>query len=194
MFRRDCGYINIMNFKCWLNESVEDMMGPYYHGTYHDFMRPKLGGYGIFWLTDNRRVALQYSSPYYAKGDKWLWTIYLKPGTSIIDLADVSNPIVNELREMLNPSLLHPISEEEWGGQADFGLLELKSWIIGFLKERGVDGVFVKDKLGTSPIPHKSLALFKLGKIARSEKEKVSEEELGGSGRTIGEIEKWVGE
>lgn len=183
-----------MNFRNWLNESVEGLLGPYYHGTYHDFSKPKLSGYGIFWLTDNRRVALQYSSPYYAKGDKWLWTIHLKSGTNIIDLADVSNPIINDLREMLNKILLHPISEEGWGRQADFGLLEVKKWIIGFLKERGVDGVFVKDKLGTMPIAHRSLALFKLGKIASVEREKVSEEEMGGSGRTVGEIEKWVGE
>ena len=180
-------------FKNWLTESADNILGPYYHGTYHSFEKPKLSGHGIFWLTDNKRAALKYSSPYYAKGDKWLWTIYLKSGSNVIDLADVSNPVIDDLREMLNKSLLQPISVEDWGKNADFGLLEFKSWIIGFLKSHGVDGVFVKDKLGTMPIAHGSLALFKLNKIANIEKNKVSDEDLSGSGKTIGDIEKWLG-
>jgi hypothetical protein len=141
-------------------------MGPYYHGTYHDYEKPKLngtlGGNGIFWLALEKEIAAGYSNPWYKPKDKqsFIWEIYLKPGTKIIDLNDTSNPVIDEIRTGVG------YEKEYWETKVGFGILEHKEWIVRFLRQKRVDAVFVKnDRLGTGVTEHSSLALLNLKKI-----------------------------
>jgi hypothetical protein len=168
---------------------------PLYHGARASFDKPKLNALGILWLTPNPIVAAEYSTPYYHKGESYLWKVYLKPGAKIIELGDVSNPIINDLREQLNSSFyqLGPVSAEEWPRIADFGIMESKRWVRGYLRKKRVDGLTVKDTLSSTPIQHDSVALLHLGAIDSMEKQVLP----AGSRKpqTIGdiqqEIERW---
>ena len=162
---------------------------PLYHGAQADFEKPKLNGQGILWLAFTPKVALDYATPHYHKGDSYLWEVKLKGGAKIIDLGDLSDPIIQELRQgVISPITNQPISEASWPSYADFGILEAKRWVRGFLRKKRVDGIVVKDSLGTTAIQHDSVALINLGAIAKLDK-RVVPAGSAPSNRTIQEIE-----
>ena len=171
---------------------------PLYHGTHHDFDRPKLNARGILWLTPNPVVATEYGSPHYVKmATAFLWTIRLKRGAKIVDLADLSQPAIRGLFDNQNvrkefTSPFGTWSEDYWRKHADFGLLEERG-AVAFLKRKRIDGVTSRDNLSTVGIPHDSVALLRLGAIESMDKSTVPR---GGAERTIGEIqraiEEWV--
>lgn len=150
-----------------LYEAFDLGLGPFYHGTYHDYEKPKLkgtlGGNGIFWLALKRETAAGYANPWYKpKGTQsFIWEIYLKPGTRIIDLNDTSNPAIEEIRQGVG------YDKEYWETSVGFGILEHKEWIVKFLRQKRVDALYVKnDRLGTGATEHDSVALLNLNKIA----------------------------
>jgi len=167
---------------------------PLYHGTYHDFARPRLNAQGILWLTPNPVVATEYGSPYYVKSPTaFLWTIRLKRGAKVLDLADLSQPAIRSLFENQNvrkesTSPFGAWSEDYWRQHADFGLLEERG-AVPFLKAKRVDGVTSRDSLATMGIPHDSVALLRLGAIESMEKSVVPR---GDNARTIGEIQRAI--
>lgn len=148
-------------------ESINPGLGPFYHGTYHDYDQPKLNGTlkgnGIFWLALDKTIAAGYSNPWYKpKGNQsFIWEIYLKPGTKTIDLNDTSNPVIEEIRVGVG------YDKEYWESKVGFGILEHKEWIVKFLRQKRIDAVYVKnDRLGTGAEEHPSIALLNLKKIA----------------------------
>lgn len=169
-----------------------DSHKPLYHGAKVDFEKPKLNNNGILWLAPNVKVALDYATPYYHSGDSYVWELRLKPNAKVIDLGDLSDPIVQELRKgFISPLTNQPISEASWPSYADFGILEAKRWVRGFLRKKRVDGVTVQDSLGTTAIQHDSLALINLGAIAAAEK-KVVPAGSTPNNRTLQEVEEGI--
>jgi hypothetical protein len=162
---------------------------PLYHGTYHDFQKPKLNGLGILWLAPNPVVAAEYATPYYSKGPGYVWKIQLKGGAKIVDLADLSQPAIRALFENVNEQAryrLGPWSEEDWRKRTDFGMLETYRGSVAFLKSKRIDGITCRDSVSTMGIPHDSVGLFKLSAIETMERQVVEQ----GKARTIGEIQK----
>lgn len=145
-----------------------------YHGTSQDFNKLKLNGLGILWLTPNPRAAVQYASKSYNKNKPaFLWTVELKPSAKILDLDDLSQPLIREVFESLrdvSQSMLSRFTEETWAERADFGLLEWQNWIVRFLKSKRIDGVYCKDKVDTLDVRHPSVALFRLSAIESSDR------------------------
>lgn len=167
-------------------------LGPYYHGTRTEFLKPKLQQFGVFWLVGNPRTAMQYGAPYYHQGNSYLWEVWLKPGSKVLNLTDTASPIVQELIESLNVSFYRtrPMTLEEWPRVADFGILESQPWVPKFLRSKRVDAVVVEDTLGATPIKHKSIGLLNLAKIESASKTLVP----GGSvpQGTLGDIAGWI--
>lgn len=162
-----------------------------YHGTNHDFKKPKLNGFGILWLTFNPRIAFQYGAKHYSdKAVSYVWEIELKSGVKIPNFRDLKNPAINaafEAQNEANSMGLGAWTEDDWRQHADFGVLERWGWMVGFLKKKRLDGVIIQDSLGTIDIPHASVALFRLGAIASMERKEV---DRTGEPHTIGEIKK----
>lgn len=147
---------------------------------------------GILWLTPSRTVAADYATPYYW-GDRpsWIWAVKLKPGTRLVALNDVSNPAIEELRQQLNQFFFHatgPVSAEEWARDATSSYLEAKPWVAQFLLERGIQGVITSDVLGTSNVPHLSIALFDMDAIASASRRRAPRYQK----RTLGEVAKRI--
>jgi hypothetical protein len=145
----------------------------FYHGTNHDFAKLKLNSLGVLWLAPNPRVAIQYAQAHYHKTPGYLWELTLKSGARLVDLADLKNPGIRALLDAINEvrkSTFGPLSDEGWLSRIDFGMLEQYRWASGFLRSHKVDGVFTKDTLNTTGIPHGSLALFNLRAIEKVER------------------------
>jgi hypothetical protein len=165
---------------------------PLYHGTSHNYEKPKLNPRGILWLTPNPVVAAEYATPHYHKGESFVWKFQLKGGAKIVDLSDLSHPVIREVFNSTNESrkyTLGPWTEEDWERHTDFGTLEQFAWLPKFLKSKGIDGVTCRDSISTIGIPHDSVALLKLSAIASMEKQVVTPD---GKSKTIGEIQKEV--
>jgi len=165
----------------------------YYHGTSKDFEKPKLNALGILWLAPNPKVAQEYATPHWVKGPGYVWEIHLKGGSKVVNLRDLSHPVVREAFDMMNEQArmgMGAWSEEAWGTQADFGMLEYRRWMIGFFKKKRIDGLVVQDTLSTTPLKHESLALLRLAAIESMERKVVER----GQVRTLGEIEKDIQE
>lgn len=160
-----------------------------YHGTTKDFSKPKLNGLGILWLTENPRVAAQYGHKHYVRTPiAYVWEIDLKPTAKIVNLRDLSNRAIYaafQAQNEANRSGMGDWSESDWKQRADFGVLERWGWMVGLLKKKGLDGVYVQDTLGTVDIPHSSVALFKLSAIERIERLEIQRSTLPS---TIGDI------
>lgn len=162
---------------------------PLYHGTYHDFEKPKLNWLGILWLAPNPIVAAQYATPHYSKGPGYVWKVQLKGGAKIVDLSDLSHPAVRELFESINEvkkSMMGAWSEDDWRSHVDFGILEQFKWSTKFLKSKRIDGVTCRDSVNTMGVPHDSVALFKLSAIESLERQVVEH----GEAKPIGEIQR----
>ena len=162
-----------------------------YHGTTANFTKPKLNGFGVLWLAENPRVAAQYGHKHYVRTQvAYVWEIDLKPSAKIANLRDLSNRAIRaafEAQNEANRSGMGDWSESDWEQRADFGVLERWGWMVGFLKKKGLDGVYVQDTLGTTDIPHTSVALFKLSAIEHMERIEVQRSKLP---TIIGEIQR----
>jgi hypothetical protein len=174
---------------------LQQPLGLLYHGTYHDFDKLRLNANGVLWLTPNPVVAAEYGSPYYSKRDTAIvWRVKLKPTAKVVELDDLSHPAVRALFENQNVRLQSSSpfgarTEQAWRQVADFGLLEERG-AIPFLKGKRVDAVTVKrDTLGTTPIPHDSVALLRLSAIESADKTTLPRSR---SDKTIGQIQKDV--
>lgn len=147
---------------------------------------------GILWLTPSRTVAANYATPYYwGNRPSWIWTIHLKPGTRLISINDVNVPAVEELRQQLNEFFFlatGPVSVEEWVASATSSYLEGKPWIAQFFLERDVQGVVTTDVLGTSSVPHVSIALFDMIAIEKATRRQAPRYQE----RTFGELQKLI--
>jgi hypothetical protein len=165
-----------------------------YHGTTKDYSKPRLNGFGILWLAANPRVAFQYGNKSYSKSDvSYVWEIELKPRVKLAALTDLSNPAIRAAFDAQNEANRHGMgawTEEDWRQHADFGILERWGWMVGLLKEKGLDGIMLRDTLSTTDIPHESVALFRIGAIARMERKALPRRD----NETIGDIATDIGD
>lgn len=149
----------------------------FWHGTYKDYDQIKTQG-GFFWLALSRDIAFRYGNVHWRPDDSrvHLWEIRLHPSAKIVDLRDLTNPIVQKFRNAVNEArganmnVGGPISEAEWAAWADFGIIEGYRWARRWLMQRKVDGVVVSDTAG-GITPHDSVALFTVKVIASAERE-----------------------
>lgn len=130
----------------------------------------RLNGDGVLWLALSPDVAQSYGDEHWHTGGTGaLWTVTLKPAAKIVDLSDLSNPVVQELKEKVSEIRTYTfgaISDEEWPSFADFGILEGYPWVSGFLKSRHVSGVLLRDS--HNEMDHPSVALLTLSAIAEA--------------------------
>jgi hypothetical protein len=119
---------------------------------------------GVIWLTADRAAAAAYGAR--------LLAVELDPSARLVDLRDLGVPVVREIKDVVSAkretNVGHPIADAEWPRWADFGVLEANPWIVGMLREDGVDGALVADSEGTSARPHESLALLNSGAVRSS--------------------------
>ncbi len=138
---------------------------PLWHGTTHDVERLRLNlTHDTLWLTDEQDVAWLYGSR--GKAQSWMWKVHLKPKAKVLNLKDLSNPLIRELKEVISGVrgfTWGPITDEMWSSFADFGIVEGYQWVPDFFKSRGVDGVWVDDQVASRK--HRSVALFRLSAI-----------------------------
>ena len=138
-----------------------------YHGTYQEFDKPKLQN-GVLWLAFDRKVAEGYGNPHWKPvgTPTTVWEIELRPSAKVVDLKDLSNPIVRKFKDeasMISSFMMGPISDEEYLRWADFGYLERYRWALGFFKSNGVQAITLDDNLfGT---PHRSMAVISMRAI-----------------------------
>ena len=143
---------------------------PLYHGTFHDFPKPKLGRGGAFWTTPDPAIAAKYARPYYVrKPEVFAWEVHLSPSAKVFNLRDLSQRPIRALFDAINEarhySLFGPWSEEYWARNADFGNLEANLWAAGFLRKKKVDALIIADVQGTSREEHESVAILRMGAI-----------------------------
>jgi len=129
--------------------------GTWWRGTRDGGLSPN--AHGIVWLAPDRGTALSYGPRVLEVG--------LSPSASVVDLRDLSDPLVRKLKETASASreatVGHPISDDAWPLWADFGVLEANGWAVPLLLEGMADGVLVSDYRGTAAVvPHESLALI----------------------------------
>lgn len=155
-------------------------------------MRPlRPNSLGIVWLTPSKVAATEYAAPYYAPRG-YVWSVTLKPHRRVASLTDLESKPIRAFFNAANDvraSGLGGWSEEDWRERVDFGVLEQFRWAARFLAKRGLDAVVVRDSIGTTGIPHVSLALLRKSAI---EDMTVEEVELPGRGRLLGDIERAV--
>jgi hypothetical protein len=124
----------------------------WWHGTRSQFTTLKPQSSGCVWLAD-RAGATKYATPYYSKpGHRWLLELDLAPDTSVVELADSSDPIVRAYIDMINDAAKYgrlPYTYEDWAKQdINFGILETNRWSRGFFRKYGVDALIVRDVAG----------------------------------------------
>ena len=129
-------------------------LNTWFRGTRDGDLKPN--AHGIVWLAADKETALSYNSR--------LLEVRLYPSASIVDLRDLSHPLVRELKDAASASrestIGYPIPDKDWARWADFGMLESNAWAVPLLLDGGADGVLVSDSLGTAATPHDSLALL----------------------------------
>jgi hypothetical protein len=153
--------------KIYTNRDSSRTAQVYYHGTTSEFESPRLDDHGVFWLAFEPGVANQYAGEYYKQGNPRLLEITVRPDTNIVDLKDLNNPIIRDLKDSISKyretTIGLPIRDENWDRWADFGIVEGYGWVRDFLVDKGVDGLVVDDKISNTS--HRSIALFNLDKI-----------------------------
>lgn len=104
---------------------------------------------GILWTTPDQHMALAYANTYWRKGVPTLWAIKLNPAARIVDLRNLDNPVVREIKEQVSAERKMQfgvgISDSAWDSYADFSILETKRWVVDALKKARVDAVWVHD-------------------------------------------------
>jgi hypothetical protein len=172
----------------WLRASLVNTR-TFWHGTYHTYDTPEKRD-GVLWLAMSPDVAFSYGDVYWRPKDSkvTVWNITLKPSARLVNLRDLSNPIVRAFADALNEtrrySLFGPISDENWPSWADFGLVEGVSWAKGFFRKKRVDGLIVTDA-NQDITKHDSVALLNTGVIESMEPQIAAE---GKTAATIAEI------
>lgn len=153
-----------------VKEQVEEAM---FHGTATDFDKFKLNKDGILWLAYEPETGEAYAS--FQERNKnasksFLWHVELKSSAKIIDMEDLSNPAIQEIKrsisEMRKMRFGFEIKDEDWNQYANFSVLEQNPWIRKLLRSKRIDGIVVNDSVTTTSKKHKSIALFNLGAIA----------------------------
>jgi GNAT superfamily N-acetyltransferase/8-oxo-dGTP pyrophosphatase MutT (NUDIX family) len=139
-----------------------------YHGTKKDFTELQPNEHGIVWLGE-QDTAGDYSAQHYQKGESRVLKVEIAPNAKIVDLRDLSDPLIRELKDKISEwrknTWGHPIPDEDWASGkmpwADFGVLEGGNlqWVIPYLKEHGVDGVIAGD-VSNKGRKHDSLAVL----------------------------------
>lgn len=156
-----------------VNESFQKG-GVFFHGTRKDFdVLKKNKSHGVLWLTEEREKAVEYSQPYYHKGNSFLWKVQLSLDTEMVDLLDTSDPVIVDLIEEMNKDKRNfaPWTKERWEKEANFGFIEVFQWITSFFRRKGIDAVVVQDSVGSNALnTHTSIALLNMKKINGAEK------------------------
>jgi hypothetical protein len=151
----------------------------WWHGTRSQFATLKPQSSGCVWLAD-RAGATKYATPYYSKpGERWLLELDLAPDTSVVELADASDPIVRAYIDMINEAYKFqrlPFAYDDWANQdINFGILETERWSRGFFRKYGVDALLVRDVAGWSGYESMpSLCLLNTKKIQQSQRHALS--------------------
>jgi hypothetical protein len=152
-----------------VKEQVDETM---FHGTATDFDKFKLNKNGILWLAYEPETSQAYAS--FAARNKntsnsFLWQVELSSKARIIDMEDLSNPIIQQIKKSLSDERKmrfgSEIDDKDWKDYANFGSLEYHPWIRKFLKSKRIDGIIVNDSVTTTSTKHKSIALFNLAVI-----------------------------
>ncbi len=132
----------------------------WFRGTKDGDLSPN--AHGIIWLALDKETALSYGPR--------LLEVTLTPSASLIDLRDLSTPVVREMKDMASAqrerTIGYPIPDRDWARWADFGMLESNAWAVPLLLDGGVDGILVSDSLGTAATPHESLALLDISAVS----------------------------
>jgi 8-oxo-dGTP pyrophosphatase MutT (NUDIX family) len=121
-----------------------------FHGTQeaYDIPKPSKTAYKILWATEDQSVAANYANKRMA-GDPVVWAITLKPSVNIVDLTDLSYPVIREIKEDISLGNRYTgggeISDDRWPRYADFGILEGNPWVVKKLRANGVLAVRCKD-------------------------------------------------
>lgn len=128
---------------------------------------------------------------YHGTSKGYVLKVRLKPDAKIVELTDLSNKAIRALFEDVNEQqrvrgVTGEWSERDWVRDADFGILEHYRWSAKLLKSKKIDGVLVNDTVGTTGVPHKSLALFRLSTIESVEQQRV-EQNPALRGESVGE-------
>src|SRR5438105_522635 len=114
-----------MQFRTWLET--------YYHGTQADFDKLKLNKDGILWLSPTKEASSSYTEKYWHKSeDKFIWEVEISQDSIIINLNDLSNPIIKNIKNQVSDArkfTYGEIADADWHKFADFGLLEGYPWI-----------------------------------------------------------------
>jgi 8-oxo-dGTP pyrophosphatase MutT (NUDIX family)/ribosomal protein S18 acetylase RimI-like enzyme len=135
----------------------------FYHGTNDkrafDEVRPDV--YGILWLAD-AVAARDYTTKNYNQGEPRLFEVTLKPNAELIDIRDLSDPIVRQYKENEFPNVSDAEYLERW---ATWRRVEGSPKLVKFMKSHGVDGILVNDQLKRRR-PHASLAIINREAIA----------------------------
>lgn len=148
-----------------------------FHGTANDFQEFKLNQNGILWLAYEPETSKAYAD-FQARNkntkESYLWSIELNPKAKIIDMEDLSNPIIREIKDNISKikemTIGHGITDDDWNKYANYNTLENHSWIRRLLKSKKVDGLIVNDTITTTTKKHKSIALFNLKTIISSKR------------------------
>jgi len=133
-----------------------------YHGSnsIEFFSDLKPDKYGIIWLAE-QPAADMYAHTHYRKGESRVYEVTLRPGTSIVDLRDLTQPISRKVYERVSAERQHGMgafTEEEWPRYCDFGIIESYRWLRSWLRSHKVDGVILTDAHGATK--HESVALL----------------------------------
>lgn len=132
----------------------------WFRGTQDGDLEPN--AHGIVWLAPDRDTALSYGPR--------VVEVHLAPSARIIDLRDLSDTVVQELKDTASSSrertIGYPISDADWPSWADFGMLEGNTWAVPMLLKGGIDGIVVSDSRGSSAVAHDSLALLNLSAVS----------------------------
>lgn len=127
-----------------------------YHGTNseQEFDEVKPDSYGIIWLAE-KEFANDYTKYNHRTGEPRLFEIQLSPDAKLIDLRELSDPIVRTYKDKYYPQL----PDEKWADAAMWTRIEGNPVTVPYFKQSGVDGIIVGDQLKRGR-PHDSIALI----------------------------------
>jgi hypothetical protein len=140
-----------------------------YHGTNSedDFDAVQPNPHGIIWLGEYK-TAEKYAKTHYKKGEARIFEVGLKDSAKVLDLRDLSSPLVQEIKDRLQGRARifygndYVMGDSEYQNRADFTLLEGSEWVLPYLLEKGIDAVVVRDNSSGSSTyaDHDSMAVI----------------------------------
>jgi hypothetical protein len=134
----------------------------WFHGTQKTFGKLKAQGGACVWLAD-KAGAMAYATPHYGRRSAIrLIEVVLAPDTRVVDLADASDPTVQEFVRLDTSA-----SNMRWHGREDvtdaemadalaywknrkthYDAIESRSWAKAFFRKAGADALLVRDVAG----------------------------------------------